>query len=164
MSIVDAEQFKSGMRHLAAGVTMVTTSDNGRPYGMVATAVCSVCADPPTLLVCINRSTSSHDAIARSGLFCVNVVDRDQAGLVPRFLATRPERRFEICSWTTLKTGAPVLESGLVNFDCEVDKSATAGTHTVFFGRVVAARVAPGRSPLLYYNGDYASLSPLPSS
>lgn len=160
---VDSMQFRAGMRHLAAGVTMVTTKADGIPYGLVATAVCSVCADPPTLLVCINRSARAHDPIARSGLICVNVVNQEQAALVPRFLAAGPEQRFDLCAWTTLKTGAPVLERALVNFDCEIEQSAAAGTHTVFFGRVVAARVAPDQAPLLYYNGSYASLSPLPA-
>jgi flavin reductase (DIM6/NTAB) family NADH-FMN oxidoreductase RutF len=164
MSAIDSTAFKNGMRHLAAGVTMVTTRTDSGPFGLVATAVCSVCADPPTLLVCINRGSAAHDAIAGSGVFCVNVVDQEQAEIVPRFLATGHERRFDFCAWTTLKTGAPVLESALVSFDCEIAQSATAGTHTVFFGRVVAARVAPERAPLLYYNGSFAGLSPLPAS
>lgn len=164
MSTVDPTQFKTGMRHLAAGVTLVTTRVDAAPYGLVATAVCSVCAEPPTLLVCINRSGRAHDAIARSGIFCVNVVNRDQADLVPRFLAAPPDRRFALCAWTSLRTGAPALEHALVNFDCEIVQTAASGTHTIFFGRVLAAQTAPGQSPLLYYNGNYAGLTPLPAS
>jgi flavin reductase len=163
MSTVESALFKAGMRHLAAGVTIVTTSMDGAPYGLVATAVCSVCAEPPMLLVCINRSACSHDAIARSGIFCVNVADREQVELVPRFLSAAHEERFALCAWSTLATGAPALDNALVSFDCETVQSAAAGTHTVFFGRVVAARTSSDRSPLLYYNGSYASLSPLPA-
>jgi flavin reductase len=164
MSTVEPALFKAGMRHLATGVTIVTTSMDGMPSGLVATAVCSVCAEPPTLLVCINRSARAHDVIARSGIFCVNVANHEQAELVPRFLSAPPEQRFTLCGWTTLVTGAPALEDALVNFDCEIVQNAAAGTHTVFFGRVVTARTSSARSPLLYYNGSYASLSPLTAS
>lgn len=163
MSTVEPALFKTGMRHLAAGVTIVTTKVEGVPYGLVATAVCSVCAEPPTLLVCVNRSARSHDAIARSKIFCVNVAHREQADLIPRFLSLPHEQRFSLCEWTTLATGAPALENAVVSFDCQAVQIATEGTHTVFFGRVVAARTSPDPSPLLYYNGNYASLSPLPS-
>ena len=43
--------FKLAMRRLAATVTIVTAGREGRRFGMTATAVTSVTAAPPTLLI-----------------------------------------------------------------------------------------------------------------
>lgn len=71
---VDADQFRLGMRTLAAAVTLITSTGSGHRHGMTATAVCSVSAEPPTLLVCLNKATATHGAVAKSGAFCVNLL------------------------------------------------------------------------------------------
>jgi flavin reductase len=156
---VNATAFKVSMRQLAAGVNIVTTLVDGEPHGLVATAVCSVTLDPPTLHICVNRTSRTHNAIARSGRFCVNVLHKDQGRLVQRFLSEERSTRFSNGTWAPMVTGAPALEGCLVNCDCEIVQSAQAGTHTVFFGRVVANRVNSGDPPLLYFDGNYATLA-----
>jgi hypothetical protein len=68
---IDAAAFKKGMRHLAASVTLITTKvHRDQRGGLTATAVCSVSAEPPQILVCVNKSASSaHDPIGEGGLF-----------------------------------------------------------------------------------------------
>ena len=56
---IDAAAFKKGMRHLAASVTLITTRHDGTRGGLTATAGCSVSADPPQILVCVNKSASA---------------------------------------------------------------------------------------------------------
>lgn len=162
MPAIDQDQFKRGMRLLAAGVTVITTVRDGVAHGLVATAVCSVCAEPPTLLACVNRSSSAHDPIRDSGRFCVNVLEQRQLDAARRFVSAPREERFGAFTLSTLATGAPVLDGALVSFDCEVAEAASAGTHTVFFGRIVAVRVSDPLAPLLYFNGGYATTAPLP--
>ena len=77
-----AEAYRGGMRQLAAGVCLITSADQQQPGGMIATAVTSVSAAPPTLLVCVNRNASMFELIQRSGHFCVNVLAADALGLV----------------------------------------------------------------------------------
>lgn len=154
---VDAGLFKLGMRRLAAGVSIIATVFEGGRHGLVATAVNSVSADPPTLLVCVSQTASAHDFISRSGRFSVNVLHADDRGIAENF--SRPElraRRFSFGDWSTLETGAPVLDSALVAFDCLVAQEARAASHTVFFGRVVHARLREGPiDPLLFWDGAY---------
>src|SRR5258706_5220471 len=109
-----ATQFRRGMRSLAGAVSIITSKSGGRLYGMTATAVCSACADPPTVLVCVNRVATTHQAIAEAGVFCVNVLrheDRELSGLFSgaRDSETRGEARFRGDAWTRLATGSPVL-------------------------------------------------------
>src|SRR5919205_859541 len=71
---VDAEQFKTGMRTLAGAVNIITSMHSSHRYGMTATAVCSATAEPPTVLACINKLAATHNAVAKSRVFCVNVL------------------------------------------------------------------------------------------
>ena len=65
---VDATAFKKGMRHLAASVTLITTRHRDLRGGLTATAVCSVSAEPPQILVCVNKTASAHDPIGEAGV------------------------------------------------------------------------------------------------
>jgi flavin reductase len=157
-----AAEFKLGMRSLAGAVSIITTSHGGHLYGMTATAVCSATADPPAVLVCVNRGTTTHDAIARAEFFCVNVLrheDRELSGLFSG--AQKVDERFRAEHWTTLATGAPVLLNALVSFDCRVVNSLDHGTHTIFLGEVERLQIGRKGKPLLYSDGQYAKLASL---
>ena len=73
-SPLDAGQFKVGMRSLAGAVNIITSAHAGHRYGMTATAVCSASAEPPTVLVCINKLATTHGAVSKAEAFCVNVL------------------------------------------------------------------------------------------
>ncbi len=157
-----AAQFKRGMRSLAGAVCVITSSHGGRRYGMTATAVCSATAEPPTVLACVNRATSTHRAIADAQLFCVNVLrheDQDLSGLFSG--VQKIDARFHAEHWATLSTGAPVLLNALVSFDCRVVNSLEHGTHTIFLGEVEQLQIGRKGKPLLYSDGQYAKLASL---
>jgi flavin reductase (DIM6/NTAB) family NADH-FMN oxidoreductase RutF len=158
---VSAEAFKQGMRCLAAGVTIVTTLHAGVRSGLTATAVTSLSADPPQVLVCVNRSAGAHDLIHRGSLMCVNVLAHAHQNLAARFAGQKGvfgEDRFAAGRWTTLTTGAPVLDDAMASFDCVVTERVQATTHTIFIGRVVGVRARPKARPLVYASGTYARL------
>ena len=160
--LVSAEQFRLGMRSLASAVNLITAAHAGHRYGMTATAVASVSAEPPTLLACINRKAGTHGAIAKSGAFCINVLRAAHVEHSRAFSGAQTgEARFGAGEWTRLATGSPVLIDALVSFDCRVEKELVHGTHTLFLGRVehiVAGR--QGRS-LLYAGGQYGKFATL---
>lgn len=159
---VDIDTFRAGMRRLTAGVCLITTaSTEGRLSGLTATAVCSVAADPPTLLICVNRKSSSHVAIEQAGKFAVNALALEDRALADRFASPIPaEEKFDAGLWTTLATGAPVLESALVAFDCHVSQAVSVGTHAIFFGEIEQIRVRDASSkPLLYAHGGYGGFT-----
>ena len=159
---VDVEQFKAGMRSLAGAVNIITTTNAGHRYGMTATAVCSATADPPTVLVCINKLAATNQAVHKSKVFCVNVLRSDDWELSTSFSgAGTGEARFKSRNWSKLATGSPVLVDSLVSFDCRVVKSLVHGTHTVFLGEVEQVLLGKKGKPLLYSEGQYAKLASL---
>ena len=159
---VDAGQFKLGMRTLAGAVNIVTSAHGGRRFGMTATAVCSATAEPPTVLACINKLSTTHAAVAKSKVFCVNVLRAEDWELSSTFSGAQSgEQRFRTRNWTHLATGAPVLIDSLVSFDCRVVKKLAHGSHTIFLGQVEQIVLGQKGKPLLYSDGQYAKLASL---
>ncbi|HYR66598.1 MAG TPA: flavin reductase family protein, partial [Reyranella sp.] len=111
---IDEAAFKKGMRHLAASVTLITTRHRDLRGGLTATAVCSVSAEPPQLLVCVNKTASAHDPIGEAGFFCVNILSPQHRKIAERFAGMDgvegDERFHDMGEWSTLSTGAPVLK------------------------------------------------------
>jgi flavin reductase len=159
--MIDPSLFKRGMRRLAAGVSVVTTAEQGTLHGFVATSVSSVCAEPvPSLLVCVNRSVSSHDAMRRTGVFCANLLSSDDIDLARRFSSSQDRsKRFEGCDWVPLVTGAPALPGALVSFDCEITDVMSVHSHSILVGAVRDIRLwRTETAPLLYFDGHYEIL------
>jgi len=156
-------EFKQAMRHLAGGVTIIATEHEGCRAGLAATAVCSVLADPPTLLVCINSGASAHDPIRASGRSSVNLLASGQNGIARGFsgeTGLKGEERFAAGEWSPLVTGAPVLDGALVSFDCYVTEVVRMATHSVFFGAVMGVSSRTVAKPLIYAHGTYGNFSP----
>jgi flavin reductase len=155
-----AAEFKLGMRSLAGTVNIITCRDDGHAYGMTATAVCSACADPPTVLVCVNQGTTTHEAIEKARVFCVNVLRHEDRELSSLFSGLQKgEGRFRAERWTRLATGSPALLNSLVSFDCRVANRLVHGTHTIFLGEVEQLQIGKKGKPLLYSDGQYAKLA-----
>ena len=164
MDSASPEAFKAGMRRLASGVTIVTTIHDGERSGLTATAVTSLSAEPPQLLVCVSRSASAHDLIHRGAKLCVNVLARRHQRLAASFAgAKQGAARFAAGRWMTLRTGAPVLADAIAAFDCVVSEAVDSTTHTIFIGRVVDVRARRDGRPLLYEAGAYASVERPPA-
>src|SRR5918995_1073032 len=112
---VDVGQFKTGMRTLAGAVNIITSAHSGHRYGMTATAVCSATAEPPTVLVCMNKLATTHGAVTKSKVFCVNVLRTEDWQLSTTFSGGQTgDARFKTGNWTRLVTGSPVLIDALV--------------------------------------------------
>ncbi len=162
----DADLFKRGMRRLAAGVSIITTMGAEGPQGFAATSVTSVSAEPtPMLLICVNRKVSCHDQILKSGIFCVNVLAEEDVEIAQAFSSPEfREKRFQICEWQPLKSGAPALSNALTSFDCELVQSVEMGSHSIFFGRVLDMRLRDNHvHPLVYIDGRFDGLRSNPT-
>ena len=158
-----ASDFKNGMRRLSGAVSIITTLNEGVPSGMTATAVCSLTADPPMLLVCVNKVATSHGPIKRSGRFTVNVLSADDIVVAQRFCVGDMDARFRVGEWARLSSGGLALCTALVTFDCVLMNGIPIETHSIFIGRVEEVVIRPERSPLVYINGQYARV-PIPSA
>lgn len=147
-------EFKHVMRHVPTGVTVVTSFKDGEPRGITVSAFASVSADPPIVLICINRAARSYLFISASRAFCVNVLAGSQRDLAERFSGKIRDRQFDEMQYRVGETGAPVLDGTIAHFECTVTEEHHAGSHSIFLGRVIACAGRPG-TPLGYFNGGF---------
>lgn len=161
---VSVDTFRNGMAALSSAVTVVTTDGPHGPHGFTASAVCSVSDTPPTLLVCINRSTSAHPYILEHGVLAINVLHAGQHGLSHTFSSRSRSmaERFAQGEWHAGLTGAPVLDDALVSFDCRIREIRDVGTHTVVIAHVVDVTMGndASRPALVWFNRQYGQIGP----
>ncbi|MHA3081108.1 flavin reductase [Acinetobacter sp. ANC 5502] len=154
--MIEAADFRNAMSSLTSAVSVVTTAGMSDRHGFTASAVCSVTDTPPTLLVCMNKASSSHMHFVENKILTVNVLGAQHEHLSKVFSSKmNPEERFKHGTWTELETGAPVLEDALVSFDCEIDQIQEVGTHTIFMCRIVAIQQNQYDQSLVYFNRAY---------
>lgn len=135
------------------GVTVITASEDGLPYGTTVSAVSSVSLDPPMVLVCLNTTSVTGGVVSRTGRFGVSVLGVDQRALAARF-ATKGDDKFDGVELETLADGVPLVGGAVATLDCRVRERARGGTHTVFIAEVEHAAGRPGE-PLGYFRGRF---------
>lgn len=157
--------FIEAMSRCVTGVTVVTTDGPSGRFGQTVSASASVSADPPMVLVCINRRSPIRAVILEHGAFGVNALRADQRRLSESF-AGRPRRGlpydFTAARWERGDVGSPLLVGAVAAFDCRLDNAIEAGTHTIFIGDVRQALFGPG-VPLVYARRAYGELAAMPS-
>jgi flavin reductase len=164
---VSTAEFRDGMAWLPGAVTVVTTNGPAGLAGFTASAVCSVTDSPPTVLVCMNRSSYAHRFFADNGQLCVNVLSahqQDLSGLFSQREVSMSER-FERCDWQPLHGQLPGLDGALVNLAGRITASHDVGTHSVFIVELQQIR-RPGSEAtdattpagLVWFNRRYHAL------
>lgn len=153
---VDSDTFRRVMRSLASTVTVISTENEGL-HGFTATAVCSICADPPTVLIAVNRSARTHAHISRRQAFVVNVIADDQQSIAEKF-STKDDDPFSAVPHLLTDDGVPRIDGTSAFLECVVREMSEVGTHTIFIGSIVNAG-ASGKAPLLYHDGQYKNLN-----
>jgi 4-nitrophenol 2-monooxygenase / 4-nitrocatechol 4-monooxygenase, reductase component len=150
-------EFRNVIGHFASGVTVITTTADGRRHGTTASAVASLALEPPMLLVCMNRESATGVAMARSGAFAVNILGEEHGELAIRF-ARKGDDKFEGVEIADGDCGQPLLAGAIAHLECRVAEQVAAGTHVVFIAEVEAATAQVGAPPLAYYRGRFGRL------
>jgi flavin reductase len=151
------DQFLEAMSRAATSVSVVTTDGPAGRAGVTVSAMCSVSADRPSLLVCVHHLSPACAAITANGLFCVNVLRADQSAISDTFAGRLPAPggdKFGCADWRRLATGAPALDRPLAAFDCTLMKHVEWGSHFVLIGDIVDVEAEAG-TPLLYVHRGY---------
>jgi len=151
---VSADRFREVLGHFCTGVTVVTAADAGGPVGFACQAFAALSLDPPLVLFCPGRLSSTWQRIARTGRFCVNVLAEGQREL-SRTFGTSGADKFAGVRWTPSPAGTPVLDGVLTWVDATIETVHPAGDHDVVVGRVTALGPYRDDRPLLFYRGRY---------
>jgi flavin reductase (DIM6/NTAB) family NADH-FMN oxidoreductase RutF len=158
---VSSGDFRSAMRRLVGGVSVITVGQGNDITGMTVTSVSSLSVDPPTLIVSINRESSSWPLLKRRGFFGVNMLTADQLDIAERFAGRdglKGAARFAGAQWITLVSGVPLLAGALSAIDCEVEDIVERHSHAIVIGRVLDMQLSSRSAALAYWQGQYVAI------
>jgi flavin reductase (DIM6/NTAB) family NADH-FMN oxidoreductase RutF len=155
-----AADFADAMSALAGGVAIVTCRVDGRPWGTTVTAVASVSADPPTILVSLGAEGRSARTIAAGERVGISLLGQEHGDLA-RYASSPGATRFLDGFVEPAPAGSrsPVVAGALAHLDCELAEELQVADHIVFFGRVRHAQASPDGAPLLYFRRSYRELA-----
>ena len=109
------EDLRQALRRLAKAVVVITAWHEGSRYAMAATAVSELSFDPPSLLICVNRSASLHAPLSAGAPFAVNILHHGQEHIAARCSgAIKGEERFgegECRAWRGRRPAASAATS-----------------------------------------------------
>jgi flavin reductase (DIM6/NTAB) family NADH-FMN oxidoreductase RutF len=152
--------FRDALSKTCTAVTVVATNGPSGLAGLTCSAVCSVCDQPSTVLLCVNRKSRAASIIKSNGVLSVNWLASDQAAISQIFAGVGSipmAERFEGDGWQALETGAPCRTDALVSFDCTVVNTLDVGSHMVIFAEVVAEMHSEKLQPLIHHRRTYAT-------
>ena len=158
---VSSDEFRGAMRHLAGGVSVITAGRGRDISGMTVTSVSSLSVEPASLIVSLNRESSSWPLVKRYGFFGVNILTSDQIDIAERFTGKgglKGADRFTGAKWTTRASGVPLLADALAAIDCEVEDVVERHSHAIVIGRVLDVAVSARTAALAYWQGRYVAI------
>ncbi|KAF0122320.1 MAG: NAD(P)H-flavin oxidoreductase [bacterium] len=127
------------LEKMTYGLYILTAKMGKEINGMIASWVSQVSFNPPLVMAVIRRNRYSHKMVKESGVFALNVLGKDNSGLVSKFKAPTPEEKFKGIRWETKTTGAPIISETVAYMDCNLVNSIDTGDHTIFIGEIVDA-------------------------
>lgn len=152
--IPSIDALKGFNRQFVTGVTIVTTIDgNGRPRGLAANSYASVSLEPPLVLVCVQKTTSTYPSLFTSTHLGINIVSNRQRGTVGVF-AGKGDDKFAAVDWHAGPSGSPLINGSAASIEAEIKERFQAKTHTVFIAKVIHAEIGAAE-PMVYKAGRF---------
>lgn len=157
----DLDIMKQVNRKFVTGVTVVTAMDEETPRGLAVNAFASISLDPPTVMICVQRTSSTHDCLYTTDNLAINILSVDQLDVVNVFAGKSPDK-FAQVDWVPGPHGSPLIQRSSAQMEVEIRERLQASTHTVFICRVLHA-TASERAAMVYSSGQFFDGSALPS-
>ena len=154
----DAAKFRQVLGHFPTGVTVVTARTPDGPVGMAIGSFTSLSLEPPQVLFCAGKQSSSWPRIRATGTFCVNIPAEDQED-VCRVFASRAADKFAEVGWKRSGNGSPIIDGSLAYIDCRIDGVIESGDHFIVIGGVQDLEVLHEGGPLVFFRGGYGRFS-----
>jgi len=151
-----AEKFRQSLGHFCTGVTVITTMDDGEPFGFSCQAFAALSLEPLLVMFCPAATSDTWRRIARTGAFTINVLSEDQRELAGRF-GRKGAGKFDGVPWLPDGAGSPVIGGVLAWAGCTVEAVHPGGDHRIVTGRVRELGAVGSKPPLLFYRGRYAT-------
>ncbi|MGW3031034.1 flavin reductase family protein [Streptomyces sp. NPDC001178] len=159
---VDPTEFRRVLGTFATGVTVVTahaTDGESTPAGFACQSFSSLSLDPPLVAFMVGRTSTTWPRIARTGVFCVNVLGAHQGDLCRAFAVSGADKFTGVAYDAAPVSGSPRLTGAAAWIDCTIHAVHTGGDHLIVVGRVEALGTgAASDEPLIFHRGRFGRL------
>jgi flavin reductase (DIM6/NTAB) family NADH-FMN oxidoreductase RutF len=156
--IIDPRTFWRAIGNRAIGSTVVTARSDEGPAGFLGLSATHVCADPPLMLVSIDKRTAALQTILAVRHFALNFLPHEAADIADMFAGKGPQKgaaRFATGRWGSLRTGAPILLDAVGAIDCRLMETIERHGVVIAIGQVVDAFDDASAAPLIHFRGSY---------
>lgn len=154
---VDTKTFRHVLGHFCSGVVIVTGTGDGEPAGLSAQSFTALSLEPPMVLFCVARTSTSWPRFRDSGRFRVHVLGKHQEELCRRF-AVSGGPKFADVDWAWDDKGNPTIAGCSAYVDCRLKTVYDEGDHHIVIGHVDDAHLGNSSEPLLFYQGAFRRL------
>ncbi len=159
--MLDPSDFISAMRKAPTPVSIVTTSGEHGSHGATVSAVCSLSAAPPSVLICLNKASRILGMIEEHGVYCVNYAAQQHKDLALAFAGVpdyADRRSFSADLWDTdPQAGLPILREAAAVFSCLHIETVSFGSHRIMIGKVERTDWSD-QKPLTYWDGNFQGI------
>ena len=151
----NAEQFRRTLGNFCSGLTVITgMSSEGNPIGFACQSFTSLSIDPPQVLVCPGKGSTSWPRIAATGRFTATILAHDQHAVCAAF-GSSSGTKFASAPWTT-RHGAVLIANALAWIDCDIETIHDGGDHYIVVGSVRELSIErENEGPLVFFRGNY---------
>ncbi|MCM1969122.1 flavin reductase family protein [Streptomyces sp. NPDC002812] len=155
---VSPAEFRAVLGNFASGVTIITSppgeGEDG-PAGFACQSFASLSLDPPLVTFMVARTSTTWPRIARTGVFCVNILGAEQGDLCRAFAVSGADKFAGVAHTPAPATGSPQLDAVPAWIDCRIHAVHTGGDHLIVVGKVEAMGAAGEGDPLLFHKGRF---------
>ncbi|MDB5536864.1 MAG: flavin reductase [Devosia sp.] len=154
--VIDIRTFWQAVGLRAVGTAIVTAEAGDGPRGFLALSATHLCAEPPMMMISVDKKTSALATILEAGHFAINYLSTEQAERAGPFGGKgdlKGAERFQLGSWTKLATGAPILVGASGVIDCQVEEAIERFGTLIVIGRLVDFGATEGAAPMVSYKG-----------
>ena len=147
------------MARLPAGVVVVSARLGTGYRGLTASSLVSISAEPPMVVVGLEREATTRVAVVEGRAFNVSVLTRSQEFIAERFAGRAPAVDM---AWREIPhrlgtNGIPLIEGCAAWLECTLIDVHPAGDHDICVGEVTAATVGAG-DPLIVWDRTFWTL------
>lgn len=162
-ALADTAQLRRAFTLYPHGVMAVAAEIDGAPVGLAVSAFVSVSLDPPLILLCFDKASSTWPRLQEAPGIGVSVLAQDHAWL-GRQLASKSRDRFAGASFERAESGALLLDGSPTRMECTIESVLDGGDHLMVMLRVENYSIDPTILPLIWHDTQFFAVAPISTS
>lgn len=151
------ENYLDLLRRYPTGVTVVSTTFEGRDYGSTMNSFTTVSMNPPLVAVFIMKGSRTLNAVEKSGKFVVSLLSGYQEEAARIFSQDGDEDKFGKFGQCKTDEGIAYLQNSIGRIECHLQTSQDIADHRMIIGSVKNCNVHNQSPSLMYYRRRFYS-------